>query len=282
MKARLPHITNYLMKYLHHHDRTIAYSTQGKGPAIVLLHGFCEDSTIWSDFQSALADAGFQVVCIDLPGFGGSEPIPHASIEQYAEAVEAVVGTLELSRFVLTGHSMGGYTALAFAEKHPERLAGLGLFHSHPYADSESKKEARRKNIQFIENHGHIMFVKQLMPMLFAPAFAASNSYLVGKLVHAASMYPPAGIIGGLEAMIARPDRSHILKNSSCPVLFIVGEEDQAIPADQSLSQTVLPPTAAVHILEKTGHLGMLEAPKKTGRMLREFAGFCFHHASVQ
>ncbi len=180
------------MKYLHHHDRTIAYSTQGKGPAIVLLHGFCEDSTIWSDFQSALADAGFQVVCIDLPGFGGSEPIPHASIEQYAEAVEAVVGTLELSRFVLTGHSMGGYTALAFAEKHPERLAGLGLFHSHPYADSESKKEARRKNIQFIENHGHIMFVKQLMPMLFAPAFAASNSYLVGKLVHAASSDQPS------------------------------------------------------------------------------------------
>lgn len=269
------------MKYIHHYERAIAYSTQGKGPAIVLLHGFCEDSTIWSDFQTALAESGFQVVCVDLPGFGGSEPVPVASIEQYAEAVAAVIDALELRSFVLIGHSMGGYTALAFAEKYPGRLAGLGLFHSHPYADSESKKEGRRKNIQFIENQGHIMFVKQLIPVLFAPAFAASNSYLIGKLVHTASAYPPAGIIGGLEAMIARPDRSHVLKTSACPVLFIVGEEDQAIPAEQSLSQMVLSPTASVHILEKTGHMGMLEAPKKTERMLREFAAFCFHQPSL-
>lgn len=269
------------MKYIHYHDRTIAYSAQGKGPAIVLLHGFCEDSTIWSDLQPALAESGFQVVCIDLPGFGGSDPVPGATIEQYAEAVSAVVDALELSVFVLIGHSMGGYTALAYAEQYPKRLAGMGLFHSHPYADSDTKKEARQKNIQFIESHGHIMFVKQLIPVLFAPAFAASNSYLIGKLVHAASAYPQAGITGGLEAMIARPDRSHVLKNASCPVLFIVGEEDQVIPADQSLSQTILSPAASVHILEKTGHMGMLEAPRKTERILREFAGFCFHKSSL-
>lgn len=270
------------MKYLRHRDRAIAYSSQGKGPAIVLLHGFCEDSTIWNDFQPALAESGFQVVCIDLPGFGQSEPIAGASIEQYADAVLAVADALELSRFVLIGHSMGGYTALAIAEKQALRLAGLGMFHSHPYADSDAKKEARQKNIQFIHSHGHIIFVKQLIPMLFAPAFASGNSYLIGKLVHAASAYPQEGIIGGLEAMIARTDRSHILKSASCPVLFIIGEEDQAIPSDQSLSQTVLPAVASVHIIEKIGHLGMLEAPKKTERMLREFAGYCFDQVSAQ
>jgi pimeloyl-ACP methyl ester carboxylesterase len=270
------------MKYIRHCDRAIAYTTQGRGPVIVLLHGFCEDSTIWNEFQPSLAESGFQVVCIDLPGFGQSEPIAGASIEQYADAVLAVADALELPRFVLIGHSMGGYTALAIAEKQASRLAGLGMFHSHPYADSEAKKEARQKNIQFIQNHGHIMFAKQLIPVLFAPAFAAGNSYLIGKLVHAASACPQEGIIGGLEAMIARPDRSHILKNSSCPVLFIVGEEDQVISSDQSLSQTVLPPVASVHIIEKTGHMGMLEAPKKTERMLREFAVYCFHQASAQ
>lgn len=270
------------MKYIRHRDHAVAYTTRGRGAAIVLLHGFCEDSSIWEEFQPALAEAGFQVVCIDLPGFGRSEAVADASVEYYAEAVLAVVDALELSRFVLVGHSMGGYTALAIAEKQPERLAGLGLFHSHPYADSEAKKESRRKSIQFIQSQGHIMFVKQLIPLLFAPAFVSGNSYLIGKLVHAASAYTPEGIIGGLQAMIARPDRSHLLREARCPVLFIVGEEDQAIPSDQSLSQLVLPPVASIHILEKTGHMGMFEATRKTERMVREFAAYCFHQAPAK
>jgi len=263
------------MKHIDLKGHKIAYEYQGKGPAVVLLHGFCEDSTIWEDFKTDLAEAQFRVICIDLPGFGQSELPAEATVEYYAEAVFAVLKELELSKIILIGHSMGGYTALAFAEKHPGMLLGLGMFHSHPYADSEEKKEARRRSAQFIREQGHILFVKQLIPGLFAPGYAGGNSFLINRLIHAASAYHPTGIIGGLEAMIQRPDRSEILQKAAWPVLFIIGEEDRAVPADQSLSQTQLPLVASVHILEKTGHMGMFEAKKKTQLIVREFALFC-------
>ncbi len=263
------------MKQTAHREQKVAFTSQGKGPAVVLLHGFCEDSTIWDEFKTDLIEAQYRVVCVDLPGFGQSDLPVEPSIDAYADAVLAVVRELEIDYCVLIGHSMGGYTALAVAEKHPEILLGLGLFHSHPYADSEEKKEARRRSIQFIRDQGHILFVKQLIPGLFAPGFARSNTFTVDRLIHAASAYLSEGIISGLEAMIGRPDRSVVLGEAAYPVLFIVGEEDKAIPADQSLSQTALPRVASVHILEKTGHMGMLEATKKTQKIVREFADYC-------
>lgn len=276
------------MKYVKFQERQMAFEIQGKpapmtnsgrgkpgGPAIVLLHGFCEDSSVWNDLITELVGARFRVVCIDLPGFGQSEAPGQASIEYYAEAVHAVLSQLKLEKVILIGHSMGGYTALAFAEKYPGMLLGLGMFHSHPYADSEEKKEARCRSIQFVKDQGHVVFVKQLIPGLFAPAFAKSQSFTLSRLIHAASTYPAAGIIGGLEAMIARPARSALLASALYPVLFIIGEEDQAIPADQRLSQTLLPCVASVHVLERVGHMGMLEAPKRTQQAVREFAQFC-------
>ncbi|MBX2926338.1 MAG: alpha/beta hydrolase [Saprospiraceae bacterium] len=263
------------MRNMEFQGRKVGYDVQGRGPAVVLLHGFCEDSSVWDDFKTDLIEEHYRVICIDLPGFGQSEALPHPTIEAYADAVHAVVESLDLQQIILIGHSMGGYTALAFAEKHPSLLLGLGMFHSSPYADSAEKKEARRRSIQFVEEQGHVIFVKQLLPVLFSENFARSNSYAVDRLVHAASSYPAAGIIGGLEAMIQRPDRTSILSEAAYPVLFIIGEEDRAIPAEQSLSQTHLPAVASVHVLEKVGHMGMIEAQKKTQRIVREFAGFC-------
>ena len=49
---------------------------------------------------------------------------------------------------------MGGYISLAFAEKYPDKIRALGLFHSSSYADSDEKKESREKNIRFIEKNG--------------------------------------------------------------------------------------------------------------------------------
>ncbi len=263
------------MKYAVYQEKKVAYTVQGKGPAVVLLHGFCEDSTVWDEFKTDLLEAPYRVICVDLPGFGQSETPAQASIEYYADAVMAAIRELHLEHFLIIGHSMGGYTALAVAEKHSEMLLGLGLFHSHPYADSEEKREARRRSMQFVRNQGHVLFVKQLIPTLFASANGASSSFVATRLIHAASAYDPKGITGGLEAMIARPDRSGVLSTAPYPVLFIIGEEDKAIPADQSLSQTQLPPVASVHILEKTGHMGMFEALKKTQKIVREFAAYC-------
>jgi len=269
------------MNYARFQELKVAFRAEGKGTPIVLLHGFCEDQSMWSEFREDLLEEGCRVVTIDLPGFGNSEPLDEPGIESYALAVHAVITALGLPPFVLIGHSMGGYTALAFAEKFPDMLIGLGMFHSHPYADSAEKKEGRQRQLEFIEKQGHELFVKQLMPGLFTPSFARSQTFIVNRLILAASMYPKEGITGGLKAMMLRPDRSEVLRKAPWPVLFIIGEEDKAIPEVHSLGQTTLAPVASVHVLEKVGHMGIWEAPAKTMKIVRNFISFCFEKAKT-
>ena len=264
------------MKFIKQNEKTIAYSSEGRGKAVVLVHGFCEDSSVWEEFKLDLLEKKFRVVCVDLPGFGDSEVVDGLTIDGMAEAVKAVVDHLKLEEVVLIGHSMGGYTGLAFARMYPDFLKGLGIFHSHPYADSEDKKENRYKGIDFIKRQGHVLFVKQLIPKLFAPGFERSNRFLVDKLIHQASKYTPEGIINGQAAMAERPDQTDVLKNIKVPVLFIIGEKDNAVTMEQSMGQTSLPDVSSVHVMEKVGHMGMFEAKRKTQLMVRNFAKLCY------
>jgi len=248
----------------------LSYSEQGVGPPLVFLHGFCEDARIWDDFAAPFREK-YRIIGIDLPGFGRSATAPGASIAGMAEAVKATLDELKVSKMTLIGHSMGGYVALEYARRWPETLCALGLFHSHPYADSEEKKEARLKSADFVRRHGSLPFTAQLIPSLFAPAFARENPDIVQELVQRAAAYPPEGVAAALEAMRNRGDLSEILQNAIFPVLFLIGTEDQAIPAELSMRQTTLPPVASIHYLPGVGHMGMLEAREATQSILRIF-----------
>lgn len=267
------------MKYINFKGRKIAYTSEGKGITVVLLHGFCEDSSVWDEFKTDLLEESFRVICIDLPGFGASELLDKVSIEIQATLVQEVFQALTLDPFILIGHSMGGYISLAFAKRYPEKLLGLGLFHSHPYADTSEKKAARQKGINFIKSHGHVLFVKQLIPNLFAKSFVNSNAFLLEKMSYKAAAYSSKGIISALEAMKNRPDQSEVLKHINCPVLFIIGKKDIAVPEAFSIDQTHLPKVASIHILEKVGHMGMFEARKQCQLIVRQFAEFCVNKA---
>lgn len=263
------------MKFITYNDKKIAYNTEGKGTPVLFVHGFGADSTIWDDFKREVVRSGYQVITMDLPGFGKSEVLPEASIETMVDVINQLLLHLSIPKLVYIGHSMGGYVGLAFAKKHEDKLLGLGLFHSHPYADSEEKKEGRRRSIQMIQTKGNALYVKQLIPGFFAPKFVKSNSFLVDKLVHRAAAYPPEAMISALEAMMNRADQSEVLKNFSQPVLFIIGKEDTAVPQDASMNQTTLPDASSIVILEEVAHMGMLEARKKTQQAVLQFLEWC-------
>jgi pimeloyl-ACP methyl ester carboxylesterase len=242
---------------------------EGEGVPLVLLHGFCEDSGMWEEWLAFLPNRS--VVCIDLPGFGNSDMLGNLSIESMADAVNAVLENFSIKKCVLIGHSMGGYVSLAFAEKYPGKLSGLGMFHSHPYADSDEKKHARNKSIDFIKSNGHILYVRQLIPNLFAYEYTKGYPISVNKLIHRATKFDPTAIITAIEAMRDRPDRSEVLREIACPVLFIIGKLDKAIPYDASLAQAHLPAFADICVLPVAGHMGMFEAQRETAGVVRGF-----------
>jgi len=280
-------------KTLSHRSLTLFYRMEGQLPGnssgaagharspvsaapapILLIHGFAEDGRIW-DGQVACLKEKYRLIIPDLPGSGRSSALPgETSMEELAENMVAILDAENIEQAILVGHSMGGYIALAFAEKYPGRLEALGLFHSTAYPDSEEKAALRRKSNEFISRHGAATFIRQSIPNLFAEASLEQHPEWASGLIDRYEGFNPDSLIYYYNAMIRRPDRTATLKHSAWPVLFIIGEKDNTLPLEASLQQAHLPRLSSIHILEKAGHMGMLEEEAASNRILDEFLNF--------
>jgi pimeloyl-ACP methyl ester carboxylesterase len=263
------------MPHIIFQNKKIFYRAEGKGKAVILLHGFAEDGNIWNPQFDLLKKDHF-VIVPDLPGSGQSEMLEGiCTLSDYAEVVKAIMdeelGKNQKSTFSLIGHSMGGYITLAYAEKYPGMLDSFGLFHSSAFSDDEQKKETRRKAIEFIKSNGAEAFLKTATPNLFSEKTRNEKPELVEKLLSLAMNVSAGALIQYYEAMISRPDRTSVLKAFSKPVLFMIGAHDTAIPLQASLQQCYLPPVSSVHILNNSGHLGMWEEEEKANEYLSAF-----------
>lgn len=261
------------MPSIFYQNKQIHYQVSGDGQPVVLLHGYCEDRQMWDHFIPLLPSAKY--ITIDLPGFGNSAVVPDISIAGMAEVVWTILKEIKIDKTILVGHSMGGYIGLAFAEKYPESLLGLSLFHTHPYEDSDLQKSSRNKSIDFLKRNGVAHYAKQLIPKLFPIGFTRFNNFLVNNLIYRASRFPVEGLVYALQAMRDRPDRSKILTTINCPVHFLIGKKDTTVDEKRALEQTTLADHSLLHILPNVGHMGMFEQPKETATMVGEFINHC-------
>jgi pimeloyl-ACP methyl ester carboxylesterase len=248
----------------------IFYRSIGDGPAVVLLHGFGEEGSIWKNQYENLD--GVRLLVPDLPGSGKSPSVNDMTMEGLADAVHALVrGVLPGEQIILVGHSMGGYIALAYAEKYAETLAGLGLFHSSAFADSDEKKDTRRKGIAFINENGAQAFLKTTIPNLYAPATREKYPSWINGHISSTHNFSGAALVSYYESMMKRPDRTAVLKNARVPVLLVLGKFDSAVPLEDGLKQTHMADLSYIHILGEAGHMGMIEAKEEANRILQDF-----------
>jgi pimeloyl-ACP methyl ester carboxylesterase len=265
-----------MQKEIRFRNITGYYVAEGAGIPVMLVHGFCGEGSVWNE-MIRLFPPDFKLIIPDLPGYGKSvmNQIDVAgdeiSIELYAEYLHAIAEQENLPPFNLIGHSMGGYAALAFAEMFPQHIQKLCLFHSHPFEDTDEKKESRRKAIEFIEKYGTGLFTDELYNNLFALEYQSQHPEKVKAIKEKAACYSPATLITSLLAMIRRKNRAEILKNLSIPVLLIIGRLDKAIDYNISLAMCSLAPITEVHILPNVGHMGMIEAPEQTAAIICNF-----------
>lgn len=270
--------------YYSYKNLSICYTKQGSGNAVVLVHGFGEDGSIW-DYQTAFLKDFYTVIVIDLPGSGKSKvgsceiadngfklvTNPLTTIEFYADCIHALLQHLTITNCTLFGHSMGGYIALAFAEKYPDVLNGFGLLHSTAFADSDEKKINRQRGVKLIEQYGSYSFLKTTIPNLFSASYKNNNATTITALIEAGKGFEVAALQNYYRAMMNRLDKTAVLKGSKVPVLFIMGTEDIAVPIKDSLQQSHMPKCSYIHILENVGHMGMYEEPDKVNHFLLDF-----------
>ncbi|HTI07756.1 MAG TPA: alpha/beta fold hydrolase [Puia sp.] len=260
-----------MLKTILHQSLPLSYKVEGKGLPVMLLHGFAEDSIVW-DGQVTDLRARYQLIIPDLPGSGPSAPLPGATtLEELADLIKAILVAEGVEQTVLIGHSMGGYITLAFAEKYPDRLKAFGLFHSTAYADSDEKKSGRQKSIEFIRRNGAAAYIRQSTPNLFADSTRKQQPELMASLIDRYAGFNPEVLAAYQQAMILRPDRTPVLQQSTVPVLFIFGQQDALLPLDASLRQSHMPRLAHIHLLENSGHMGMLEDSGRSNRILDDF-----------
>lgn len=253
--------------------------TEQRLPAVVLLHAYPLNSTMWDRVISHLhADhPGMPILTIDAPGFGDSPAGPQVaeqvggpeepSLDTYALAIEATLQTLNLPQVVMVGLSLGGYAAMAYAEKFPDRLAGIGLLNTKAEADDEPARKVRLRTAAQVLEEGVGVIEKSLESVL-GHTTRFHRLEIVEEVRQEILAAPPQAVAWIQRAMANRPNRLPALTQLDIPALVLRGEEDElaspqsarAMAAALADTPTVLG-TRSVVSLPEVGHLSANEAP---------------------
>jgi pimeloyl-ACP methyl ester carboxylesterase len=163
-----------VIKKITYNNAEVFYQVYGEGTVVVLLHGFAETGSVWKNQIESLKSF-CKLIIPDLPGSGKSAALDTAvneiSLIDFADCIYSILRNENTGQCIMLGHSMGGYIALAFAEKYTGLLKAFGFVHSTAFADNDEKKQSRLKGIEMIEAYGGYSFLKTTIPNLFSQKF---------------------------------------------------------------------------------------------------------------
>ena len=248
-------------------ETTVFYTDTGKGNSVVLLHGFLENNTMWNTVVEKISKRN-RVICIDLLGHGKTGSIGYIhSMEEMAEAVKTVLQELKIRRAIFIGHSMGGYVALAFAEKYLKNVKGLCLLNSTSQADSEERKKLRlRANEMAKENYETL--VKMSIGNLFAEQTREQFSEVIDKIKIEALKTPVRGYIAASEGMRLRENKEEVLQTID-KRLMIAGKQDSILNYESVVKESNRTNTPLVEL--PNGHMSHIEAKEELLEALTNF-----------
>lgn len=244
----------------------------GSGLPVVLLHAFPLSSAMWIDQRNGLSDVA-RVITPDLRGFGGSKlGWDEPSLDHVADDVAALLDRLELQRVVLGGLSMGGYAAMAFLRRHPDRVLGLVLADTKATADAEPAREKRERIAARLDEEGTVdALVEEVLPALCGPTTARERPLVTGRVKGLVDAAPPLAAAWAQRAMAARPDSLDVLRAVTVPALVVRGDEDELSTAADADAMVEALPDGRLEVLAGSGHLTAVEVSDDFTASLRRF-----------
>lgn len=246
-------------------DIEMTYEEVGQGEPAILIHGLGLDHTIWQEAASLFQNQ-VRFILPDLRGLGKSTlGNADVSLEQMADDIVALMDALGLEKAPIAGHSLGGYVALAIAERHPERLKSLIMVTSRSEGDTETKRVDRLSGATRVEQEGSWMLGESMGPNL------SPDAKLNLQLAELVSRTDPAGLANAMRAIASRPDRTPVLAGLDIPVLIISGAQDALISEDSPRAMYAAAKHGSWVHLPGIGHMPMNENPLVLGSVLTAF-----------
>jgi 3-oxoadipate enol-lactonase len=234
----------------------LAHREAGSGPALVLLHAFPLDGRMWQRQLETFA-AEYRVIAPDTFGFGES-PLPAGdwTMDSMAEALAGLLDDLEIREpVILGGLSMGGYIALAFAKRYPERLRGLILADTRADADTPEARATRDETIAFVEKNSTAAQFEKMLPKMLSTTEPDAAEFARGL----AAGQSVAATAAALKTLRDRPDSTSALEVFDFPTLVIVGADDAITPPKlaEAMVKELKRPT--LEVISNAGHLSNLD-----------------------
>lgn len=257
--------------------RTVHYRDEGRENTrtLVLLHGFLQNLDVWSSYVLSYMNR-FRVITVDLPGHGLTENFCDVhTMDFMAKTVKAVLNEAGVDQCVMVGHSMGGYVAMAFAEKYPYVLKGLGLVNSHAMADSEEHRRYREEVCRQVQAN-RASYIVGFVPPLFDDSRRAALSKDIKDLQEQCLSTTAASIIAAQRGMSQRPSRVQTLASLDMPTLFIYGKNDPRIPLELAIGGAMMARRPEILLLEDVAHMAFMEDREYLKPRLANFVDSCY------
>lgn len=253
----------------------IAWTDEGTGPVVVLLHAFPCNRSMWNGQVEGLVDAGWRVMAPDLPGFGDSPLL--AEPPSLTTVVEALVVSLlerSVDRCVLVGLSVGGYLIMEWLRRHPEMVAGIVPCDTKASADSDEAAAGRSEMAAAIEADPTMcapILRERLLPVIVGATTKSSRPGVVEVVANWMDAAEPASVAWYQRAMAARPDSIATLSEAQVPALILWGDEDVMSPQVEQDAMVGVLRDARFAVVPESGHLSAVENPLAVTREVVDF-----------
>ena len=249
----------------------VEFRQSGQGPDLLLLHSLLTELTVFDRISPVLA-AHRRVSCVNLPGFGASDPLALNTVADYADHVAGAMDALALpADTAVFGNGFGAFVALELAIRHGRRIGRLMVADTLA-AFPEPARLPFRGMAEKVRAGGMPAVLDAAIGRMFPPAFAAAHPEVVAARKLALASADPACFARACLALAAL-DLRPALSGIRNPALVMCGALDQTTPSAlaHELAQAI--PGAAWREIAGSGHCPMLEQPGALVALIDEFLG---------
>lgn len=253
-------------------DRTLTAMPNKELHTLLLIHGYPLDASMWNDQVEGLKDVA-QVIAPDLRGFGNDRrDIPGVmSMDAHAQDLKEMLDERGIERVVLCGLSMGGYIALAFLERWPERVEALVLANTKATADDAEARAGREQSAINATTKGMAVIARAMGPKLLTEDSRANRPELVARVETMIARQEPETAAASARGMALRPDKLQWMKDIGIPILVITGDADELMPIPTSEAMAQAVPNSRLVVLPEAGHLSNMERAEDFNAAIRNF-----------